>query len=84
MNAHWTQLTTTIQCLAQLRQVQGVDADSTVEVVRSELGLYAAIFHGRYGRMAMKFGPEDWYPGAGWVMVEQRAHFALWSANLDE
>ena len=79
MDLRWNRLDTTMQRLSELRSQQGIDEHSAVEIVSSARGLYAAIFHGSNGKLALKIGPQSWTPGSHWQPREMCSHFALWT-----
>lgn len=66
---------TEIKKLIQIRKQQGIHSASTVNIVRAETGLYAAIID---NKVAMKMGPNDWNPGTGWVLSTSGNQYAVW------
>jgi alpha-amylase len=78
------QVKTEIKKLIQVRKQQGIHSTSVVNIVKAETGLYAAIID---NKVAMKMGPNDWSPGAGWTLSTSGNQYAVWvksaSRNTD-
>jgi alpha-amylase len=72
-------LKNSIKSLIQVRKSVGVQSTSPVSIQKAENGLYAAIINGKQGRLAMKIGPNDWSPGAGWELVTWGNQYAVWA-----
>ncbi|HEY9068845.1 MAG TPA: alpha-amylase C-terminal beta-sheet domain-containing protein [Candidatus Ozemobacteraceae bacterium] len=64
-----------IKKLIDARRRCGIVADSKLEIVKAEQGLYAA-FVG--GNLAMKLGPADWNPGDGFELLASGDQYAVW------
>lgn len=64
-----------IKALINVRKSKGVTSTSTVAIQRAETGLYAAIVN---GNVAVKIGPNDWTPGAGWTLSTYGNQYAVW------
>ena len=75
----------TVRALMKLRRAHGINARSTVTIVKGTANLYAATVD---GKIAMKIGGGDWSPGSAGVDVGQKAwelelsgpNFAVWRA----
>ncbi|WP_310556499.1 starch-binding protein [Flavobacterium sp.] len=66
---------TEIKKLIQIRKQQGLHSTSTVNIVKAETGLYAAIID---NKVAMKMGANDWNPGTGWTLSTSGNQYAVW------
>jgi alpha-amylase len=66
---------TEIKNLIHIRKKQGIHSASTVNIVRAETGLYAAIID---NKVAMKMGANNWDPGVGWVIAASGNQYAVW------
>ncbi len=64
-----------IKKLIQIRKQQGIHSASTVNIVKAETGLYAAIID---NKVAMKMGATNWDPGVGWVLSTSGNQYAVW------
>jgi alpha-amylase len=69
---------TEIKKLIQIRKQTGIHSESTVNIVKAETGLYAAIID---NKVAMKMGPNDWNPGTGWTLSTSGNQYAVWVKN---
>ena len=67
-----------IKAIVDVRKEQGLTSTSAVAIQRAEQGLYAAIVD---GKVAMKIGPNDWNPGAGWTLRTSGNQYAVWSKS---
>lgn len=65
-----------IEELMRLRQAHGIHAESGVRIVVADRSRYAAVID---ERLAVKIGPGEWAPGAGWRLVASGRNFAVWS-----
>jgi len=65
-----------IKTLIGLRKEQGITSTSTVAILQATTGLYAAVID---GKLAMKIGPNDWSPGAGWTLRTSGTNYAVWT-----
>jgi alpha-amylase len=72
-------LKNSIKSLINARRSVGVLSTSAISIQKAENGLYAAIVNGSTGRLAMKIGPNDWSPGAGWELVTWGNQYAVWT-----
>lgn len=71
-----TPLSQQIKTLMALRTRQNIHADSRLEILRAEQGLYAAQID---DRVAIKLGPNSWSPsGDGWHLSTYGMNFAVW------
>jgi alpha-amylase len=66
----------TIEKLMRIRKECGIHATSTLEIVDAGKGLYAARID---GRVALKLGTRDWWPGGGWQLALSGERFAVWT-----
>jgi hypothetical protein len=65
-----------IKKLIKIRRESGLHSTSTVNIVKAETGLYAAIID---NKVAMKMGPNDWAPtGTGWTLATSGNQYAVW------
>src|SRR5208282_3892628 len=55
-----------IEQLIRVRRSAGLHSRSSVEIKEATKGLYAAVTD---GKVAMKLGPGDWWPGSGWQLA---------------
>ncbi|MBK8479861.1 MAG: hypothetical protein IPL40_01580 [Proteobacteria bacterium] len=72
--------------LFKLRKEAGIGPESTVEVLSSKKGLYAARIDGpQGGSIFVKLGWEDWSPDSagqqGAILAAHGLHYAVWKAN---
>jgi alpha-amylase len=67
-----------IDRLIEVRKHNGLGATSTVEIKEATKGLYAALID---GRVAVKLGSRDWWPGHGWHLAVDGDKFAVWTRN---
>ncbi len=67
-----------IQKLTDIRIQQGINSKSNVDIQVAEQGLYAAIID---EKVAMKIGPNDWYPGSDWTLATSGLNYAIWILN---
>jgi alpha-amylase len=67
-----------IEKLIRVRKAAGLHAASSLEIVEAGRGLYAARID---GRVAVKLGTRDWWPGAGWQLVADGERFAVWARS---
>jgi alpha-amylase len=67
--------------LVAARRSAGISSTSRVSIQKAENGLYAAFVEGTRGRVAMKLGPNDWSPGAGWSLTSYGQEFAVWTQS---
>ncbi|PHV12497.1 alpha-amylase C-terminal beta-sheet domain-containing protein [Chitinimonas sp. BJB300] len=65
-----------IKALILLRNEQSITSTSEVAIQRAESGLYAAIVD---NKVAVKIGPADWSPGAGWTLRTSGNQYAVWT-----
>jgi alpha-amylase len=64
--------------LLQVRRLAGLHSCSTVDIKEADRGLYAAFVD---GRVAVKLGSRDWWPGWGWQLAVDGERFAVWTRN---
>jgi len=64
-----------IKALIHVRKAAGVGATSSVSIQAADSSKYAAIVG---GKLAMKIGPGDWSPGAGWTLAAYGKNYAAW------
>ncbi len=75
----WGEATKTeLKKLIQVRKQFGLHTTSTVNILKAENGLYAAIID---DKIAMKMGPNDWTPGTGWTLNTFGNQYAVWVKN---
>jgi alpha-amylase len=67
-----------LKTLIQIRKRNGIRTRSVVDIRAADGGRYAAIVD---GKVAMKIGPGDWSPGAGWHVVADGEGYAVWERN---
>jgi alpha-amylase len=65
-----------IERLLAVRRTCGLHARSTVDIREAGRDLYAAIVD---GRVAVKLGRRDWWPGGGWRLAVDGDRFAVWT-----
>jgi alpha-amylase len=68
-----------ISRLIQIRRSKGVTSTSPVSIQVADNSRYAAIITGSTGSLAMKIGPGDWSPGAGWTLATSGTNYAVWT-----
>ncbi|HZU38412.1 MAG TPA: glucan 1,4-alpha-maltotetraohydrolase domain-containing protein, partial [Gemmataceae bacterium] len=64
-----------LEQLIRVRKSAGLRSRSTVDIHEASNGLYAATID---GRVAMKLGRRDWWPGPGWKLAVDGERFAVW------
>ncbi|HNV70314.1 MAG TPA: alpha-amylase C-terminal beta-sheet domain-containing protein [Candidatus Ozemobacteraceae bacterium] len=64
-----------IRKLTDIRRKFGIDADSKLEIVKAERGLYAAVID---GKVAVKLGWVDWSPDPAFKLLASGDQFAIW------
>ena len=64
--------------LIGIRRRNGINSRSVVDIRAADAGRYAAVID---DRVAMKIGPGDWSPGAGWHLASDGEGFALWERD---
>jgi alpha-amylase len=64
-----------ILALMRVRGAAGLHARSAVEIHAARGGLYAAMIG---GRVAVKLGSRDWWPGPAWALAADGERFAVW------
>ena len=64
-----------IKAMIDIRKRQGITSTSSVAIQVAENGRYAAIVN---GKVAVKIGPNDWSPGAGWKLSAYGYQYAIW------
>jgi alpha-amylase len=64
-----------IEQLICVRKGMRLCARSTVDIREAGGGLYAAVVD---GRVAVKLGSRDWWPGPGWWLAVDGEQFAVW------
>lgn len=69
-------LGTAIRALMDVRRSMGINSNASVNIVRAQHGLYAAIIN---GTTAMKIGWGSWSPGAGWTLRTSGNNYAVWT-----
>jgi alpha-amylase len=62
--------------LMKVRRTMGLHAGSAVDIKAAGKGLYAAICD---GRVAVKLGPREWWPGGGWNLAVAGDRCAVWT-----
>ena len=67
-----------IDQLIKIRKSAGLHARSRVDICEAGAGLYAAIID---GRVAVKLGGRDWWPGYGWQLALDGERLAVWTRN---
>jgi alpha-amylase len=67
-----------LERLIQVRRNSGIHSASSVEIKDAARGLYAAIID---GRVAVKLGVRDWWPGHGWHLAVDGEKFAVWTRH---
>ncbi|MBI5243864.1 MAG: alpha-amylase [Elusimicrobia bacterium] len=65
-----------LNALIQARKAAGVNATSSVSIQAADTSKYAAIVG---GKLAVKIGPGDWSPGAGWELAAYGKDYAVWT-----
>lgn len=65
-----------IAALVKIRRAAGITSASSVEILRAEHGLYAAVTD---GKVAVKLGDRDWNPGSGWALAAHGQSYAVWT-----
>ncbi|MFW7378481.1 MAG: glucan 1,4-alpha-maltotetraohydrolase domain-containing protein [Oligoflexus sp.] len=68
-----------IKALIDIRRQADLRSTSSISIQRAEDGIYAAIVQGGKGKVAMKIGPGDWNPGAGWTLASAGDQYAVWT-----
>lgn len=69
-------LGSSIRALMNVRRSMGINSGASVNIVRADHGLYAAIIN---GTTAMKIGWGSWSPGAGWTLRTSGNNYAVWT-----
>jgi alpha-amylase len=64
-----------IDRLIRVRKAAGLHARSVVDIREARHGLYAAKID---GRVAVKLGTRDWFPGPGWQLAVDGVRYAVW------
>jgi alpha-amylase len=67
-----------LKTLIQIRKRNRINSRSVVDIRVADNGRYAAIVD---GKVAVKIGPADWSPGAGWRVAADGEQFAVWERN---
>jgi alpha-amylase len=65
-----------ISALIKIRRDAGLTSTSSVNILRAEQGLYAAVID---GKVAVKLGDVSWDPGPGWRPAAQGPSYAVWA-----
>ena len=65
-----------IKALIGARKSAGITSTSAVAVQAADNSRYAAIVD---GKLAVKIGPGDWDPGAGWDLAASGKNYAVWT-----
>lgn len=65
-----------IDKLLKVRRDAGLHSESSVNIVKAEQDLYAAIVD---DKVAMKMGGKDWNPGTGWILATSGNNYAVWT-----
>lgn len=65
-----------IRALIRIRKEAGIGSTSAVSIAAADNGRYAAVID---GKVAVKIGPADWSPGAGWVLALYAKDYAVWT-----
>ncbi|MBI5208858.1 MAG: alpha-amylase [Elusimicrobia bacterium] len=65
-----------IKALMRVRESAGIGSTSSVAIAAADGSRYAAVID---GRVAMKIGPGDWAPGAGWTLAAAGRDYAVWT-----
>lgn len=65
-----------IEDLIAVRQNEGITSASSVNIVRADGSVYAAIVD---GKVAVKIGPGAWSPGSGWIVRASGTNYAVWT-----
>ncbi|ATB36510.1 alpha-amylase [Cystobacter fuscus] len=68
-----------IKTLMSIRKAKGIHSTSAVSIQVADSSRYAAIITGTKGSVAMKIGPGDWSPGAGWTLGTSGTNYAVWT-----
>lgn len=69
-----------IDRLLELRRRAGIHARSDIEIHEATEGLYAAVIG---GRLAVKLGRRDWWPGPDWHLALDGDRIAVWIRGID-
>jgi alpha-amylase len=64
-----------IDRLIRVRKAAGIHSRSGIDIREAHKGLYAAVID---GRVAVKLGRRDWWPGWGWELEVDGEWFAVW------
>ncbi|RKH47400.1 carbohydrate-binding module family 20 domain-containing protein [Corallococcus sicarius] len=67
-----------IKALMTIRKNAGLTSESTVNILRAEAGLYAAIID---NKVAVKIGTTSWSPGAGWTQAASGTDYTVWTSG---
>lgn len=70
-----------IQALIALRRELNIRSDASVAVQVADASRYAAIVD---DKLAVKIGPGDWQPGAGWTLALSGDGYTLWKKSTPE
>lgn len=65
-----------IRELMALRRSHGIHAESAVRIAAADRSRYAAVVD---EKLAVKIGPGEWSPGAGWRLMASGRNYAVWS-----
>jgi alpha-amylase len=68
-----------IKQMISIRKSKGITSTSAVAIQVADSSRYAAIITGNLGKVAMKIGPGDWSPGAGWTLATSGTNYAIWT-----
>jgi alpha-amylase len=72
----WAQSTRQhIDALIHIRKSAGIHSSSPVDIREASHGLYAAAID---GKLALKLGKRDWWPGNDWELAVHGERFAVW------
>lgn len=67
-----------IRELMDIRLNNGLHSESNVDIREARGNLYAAIVD---NKVAMKIGPGNWSPGAGWTLAASGNDYAVWEKS---
>ncbi len=65
-----------LSALIKIRRASGLTSTSSVNILKAEQGLYAAVID---GKVAMKLGDKTWDPGAGWKPAAEGRSYTVWT-----
>ncbi len=69
-------LKTQINKLISIRKTQGINSESSLNIVSADSSKYAAIID---NKVAVKIGSGDWNPGSDWNIAANGNNYAVWT-----